>query len=1324
MARSSSRKSNYALSSASNPVLKSLGLEEVDPEDVFEIQNKEGAGAFGRVFRAYYKCNPSKLAALKVIPVALEAGQRGEDIENVRKEIQFLRECDHPNVVAFYGAYYKDGALWVAMEYCGGGSVGDVSRHRRVQEHEIAVIMRGALHGLAYLHSKKKIHRDIKGGNILLTSKGQVKIADFGVSAQLRDTMSRRGTFVGTPYWMSPEMIQDSDYDYKSDIWSLGITAIELADQKPPLFDEHPMRVLIQIPRNPSPQLKTPSAWSPQFSQFLQFCLEKDPKERPTALECLEHSFIRAVDHIEWIFSKGDGGGVATTKLQGKEEEEKSKQREVTDEARSLCVPDSSASASPAAVVLETGESKHPRDASLPHDLTLASTPARDPPASVTANLAPRYPEVVDDGDQDEGGCIAEDISRLDDDTSDASDDDSVLSSKSDLHGDNMDLHDVPSSRSSSRSSSSSDGDDERDSAVVGETFNFRQPAEAAVGSTSLSPSTHASVAMISGDELLQLSVCESVELPSEMKILPPQHSPRTQSTVATAAATNGSQPPTEFKLLPTVSTSPLHKSKKYTEERFRASTDFSIGSNLDTSVETSSASLKPAPAVPPQQQKQSPPPCVPHSSVITTAPRNLSSVSSSWQNPLSELQSSRSRVNVLLNSISSSPSTRLFTKLLQDEGGNQRIEQDLLSDQNATPRVPAADERNKSASFPATTSTTASTRLPRSSLSTSGHFVGAPFRVAHDVCVTFNSVEARFEGAPLSEEWVILHEQFGIPLAQMRCCTNRNDCVPALLHMLRRELVKRDGLVCKYIYRVSPDHSEVQSVRKAINSGSVEHTRVSDPHVYASLIKQWLRELPSLLLSALDMRDLRAIAKLETLDARRSSSASADLADISSVDSSSHELVSTEVARVLGKLPQQERAVLDWLLDHMLEVVEKSSVNKMTAQSLAVVMAPNLFSCENVSTTLEGLSDAANCIATFLRVLVACRQRARGTSSTSSLTRSRSFAVRSSQSQSQAETSDISSRRSISIGNANMSVPITDPSTASEIERPLTADGGILRVDAVGSLEDMVKAVVDGLWIELEARKQVTSVDAFLALEKREASDLFGRFQHSIVRSVQQFSKRPGDREWATKVRTNLENGASLQPAAIPSTLRHLKRWMKAALCFDDFVLVLRAERATKDKLERVRKRYPMECGVSRMSTTGRNLDPAQTHALFRQIFAATLDESRRRTKQREEEEPAEEEDDDTDKAAVTQKQDALLDGAFHLVRHIAETEKGDSEISLRAEEIAKSGEREPTIGNLLAGVSRADEITRLHLETQQQQLADMVQSSLRIHELLQRAV
>ncbi|KAF0774849.1 hypothetical protein AaE_001452, partial [Aphanomyces astaci] len=152
--------------------LESLGLSVGDPEELFEIHSREGAGAFGQVFRASYR-STRKEAALKVIQIALKPGQYGEDVDNVRREIEFLRECDHPNVVAFYGAYYKEGALWIAMEYCGGGSVGDISRQRRLCEQEISVIMRGALEGLAHLHSKKKIHRDVKGIHIPRHSRGR-----------------------------------------------------------------------------------------------------------------------------------------------------------------------------------------------------------------------------------------------------------------------------------------------------------------------------------------------------------------------------------------------------------------------------------------------------------------------------------------------------------------------------------------------------------------------------------------------------------------------------------------------------------------------------------------------------------------------------------------------------------------------------------------------------------------------------------------------------------------------------------------------------------------------------------------------------------------------------------------------------------------------------------------------------------------------------------------------------------------------------------------------------------------------------------------------
>ncbi|KAF1784563.1 Protein kinase-like domain [Phytophthora cactorum] len=481
------RRASYAVTSAELPVLKTLGLEEVDPEEVFELQRKEGAGAFGR----------------------------------------FLRECDHPNVVAFHGAYYKDGALWVAMEHCAGGSVGDIRRVRSLGEREISVIMRGALSGLAYLHSRRKIHRDVKGGNILLTGSGQVKIADFGVSAQLRDTLSRRGSFVGTPYWMSPELIQDSDYD-----------------------------------------LKPTSA------------------ERPTAVECMQHEFIRREAHIERVFASGE------------------------DEAGVQLKPSVAAVAAPSA-----------------------------PTSRIEQEL------------EDE---IAEEIC----------DDNAVLSEAS--------------------SSSHSDADDEVSTGILGGTFEFRESAA--------------------------------------------------QSPAA------GSQPLVQV----------------YLAAAMRAYND--------------------------QYAADSP------------------------------------------------------TRSSKRQSFNWRSE-----------------------------SAVGSTNREDSTRSSGKIFVGDPFRASHDVCVKYNSIQAQYEGAPMSAEWAALHQQFGISLSHMRCRqgTHTDDHVPALIRMLRRELVRHGGLKCKYIYRVSPVQDEVQRAKAAINRGSFEPAQLSDPHVYASLLKLWLRELPVLLLDVLDVQDLAAVTKL-----------------------------------------------------------------------------------------------------------------------------------------------------------------------------------------------------------------------------------------------------------------------------------------------------------------------------------------------------------------------------------------------------------------------------------------------------------------------------
>uniref|UniRef100_K3X9R2 Rho-GAP domain-containing protein n=1 Tax=Globisporangium ultimum (strain ATCC 200006 / CBS 805.95 / DAOM BR144) TaxID=431595 RepID=K3X9R2_GLOUD len=834
---------------------------------------------------------------------------------------------------------------------------------------------------------------------------------------------------------------------------------------------------------------------------------------------------------------------------------------------------------------------------------------------------------------------------------------------------------------------------------------------------------------MVSGDELLRLSMDESADFAA-------RHVSSPVPAAAKSTTASGNHPPTTFKLLlPTVSTSPTHKSKKYPGERFAGSNQLSSGSSkVDASVGTRPPTE--ASVASPQGTRRVRP------AVITAVPKSLSSVSSSWQNPLSELQSSHPRLNVLLNSISSLSSlssTRLFAKLLQDEMQNQvalESKEPCGSSDLPTARSQQMAANGEGKVEPAATSrpsTTQSMRLlPRTSSSTgSQHFVSTPFRVAHDMSVTFNSVEARFEGAPASEEWAILHKQFGIPLKQMRCRTHSNDSVPALLHMLRRELVKRDGLNTKYIYRVSPDQNEVRAIKNAIDRGNVEHTRVSDPHAYASLIKTWLRDLPSRLLSSLDMHDLKAVASMDTLEGRASYSGSQTKLLRSSF--SHNDNVSTKVHAVLNKLPRLERAVLDWLLDHMLEVIDRSAVNKMTARSLAIVLAPNLFDIETASTTLAGSSSAANCVASFLCVLTACKQHAGrasyNDSASNNLARSRSFQIRSSLDTLAAlnTKADASGRRSMTIDEGNNNMNASYPSTSERIVQPTeqTSNNGDNQV--VGSLEDMVKAVVDGLWIELEAQ-QVTSVETLHGEHKRAAIAVFEQFQRTILQFIQQFSKRAEDREWVDHVCRTLDTSMNLQDTVIPHSLHHLQRWVRAALGFDEFLIVLRAEKATKDKLARLRNRYPMECGVNTSSattTTGKTLNPAQTHGLFHHIFLATLDTSCQEKRKSNHDEPAESEGGKDASKAMGQTHDILLDGALQLAGHDNVFERETvADLEPRAREIAKLGEREPTIGNLLAGMSRADTIARLGLDTHQQQLTDMVQSTLRIHDLLQQAV
>ncbi|XP_045880764.1 serine/threonine-protein kinase TAO3 [Meles meles] len=260
-----------------------------DPEELFIDLHEIGHGSFGAV---YFATNAHTNEVVAVKKMSYSGKQTQEKWQDILKEVKFLRQLKHPNTIEYKGCYLKEHTAWLVMEYCLGSASDLLEVHKKpLQEVEIAAITHGALQGLAYLHSHAMIHRDIKAGNILLTEPGQVKLADFGSASMA----SPANSFVGTPYWMAPEVIlamDEGQYDGKVDIWSLGITCIELAERKPPLFNMNAMSALYHIAQNDSPTLQS-NEWTDSFRRFVDYCLQKIPQERPTSAELLRHDFVR-----------------------------------------------------------------------------------------------------------------------------------------------------------------------------------------------------------------------------------------------------------------------------------------------------------------------------------------------------------------------------------------------------------------------------------------------------------------------------------------------------------------------------------------------------------------------------------------------------------------------------------------------------------------------------------------------------------------------------------------------------------------------------------------------------------------------------------------------------------------------------------------------------------------------------------------------------------------------------------------------------------------------------------------------------------------------
>ncbi|TYJ14325.1 hypothetical protein E1A91_A10G111000v1 [Gossypium mustelinum] len=271
----------------------------------YKLYEEVGDGVSATVFRAL--CIPlNEIVAIKV----LDLEKCNNDLDGIRREVQTMSLIDHPNLLPAHCSFTAGHCLWVVMPYMAGGSCLHIMKSaypEGFEEPVIATLLREVLKALVYLHAHGHIHRDVKAGNILIDSNGAVKLADFGVSACMFDSGDRqrsRNTFVGTPCWMAPEVMQQlHGYDFKADIWSLGITALELAHGHAPFSKYPPMKVLLMTLQNDPPGLdyERDKRFSKSFKEMVATCLVKDPKKRPTSEKLLKHHFFKHARSYDYL---------------------------------------------------------------------------------------------------------------------------------------------------------------------------------------------------------------------------------------------------------------------------------------------------------------------------------------------------------------------------------------------------------------------------------------------------------------------------------------------------------------------------------------------------------------------------------------------------------------------------------------------------------------------------------------------------------------------------------------------------------------------------------------------------------------------------------------------------------------------------------------------------------------------------------------------------------------------------------------------------------------------------------------------------------------